>query len=187
LCNDKLTANGVVMHWTQRRMRRPAANEPGHAHELTFSCFRGFPFLRSDRSCAWLAEAIAAARQKLGFSLWAYVFMPEHVHLLLRPSEANYEIAAILKAIKQPVGTKAIKFLRQSSSPWLTRISVKHGKKLEHFFWQPGGGFDRNVIDPKLILLMIDISMAILSGGNWWRKRKTGNGQAQAGAKGRIY
>jgi hypothetical protein len=35
-----------TMHWQDRRMRRPALNEPGHAHELTFTCFRGYPFSR---------------------------------------------------------------------------------------------------------------------------------------------
>jgi hypothetical protein len=30
------------MHWKHRSMRRSAANEPGHAHELTFSCDRRF-------------------------------------------------------------------------------------------------------------------------------------------------
>ncbi len=39
------------MHWMKRRMRRPSANEPGQAHELTFSCFRGSPMLRPERTC----------------------------------------------------------------------------------------------------------------------------------------
>jgi putative transposase len=54
-------------------MRRPAANEPGHVHELTFSCFHGISFLRAERTCQWLADAINAAREKYDFSLWAYV------------------------------------------------------------------------------------------------------------------
>jgi putative transposase len=137
-------------------MRRPAANEPGHAHELTFSCYRGFPLLGRERTCQWLAEAIDAARREFDFSLWAYVFMPEHVHILLCPKQPVYNIAAILKAIKQPVGTKAIKFLRQHSPEWLGRITVKKGVQRERRFWQAGGGFDRNVVDPRLILIMID-------------------------------
>ncbi len=99
------------MHWKQRRMRRPAANELGHAHELTLSCFRGFPFLRAERTCLWLADAMNASRREFGFSLWAYVFMPEHVHLLLCPQRHDYEIAVVLKATKRTVGIKAIKFL----------------------------------------------------------------------------
>ena len=82
--------------------------------------------------------------------------MPEHVHILVWPRQPIYEVGVILKAIKQPVGVRAIKFLRKSSPQWLPRISVKHAGKLERFFWQPGGGFDRNATDPRLILLMID-------------------------------
>jgi putative transposase len=137
-------------------MRRPAANEPGHAHELTFSCFRGFSFLRAERTCQWLADAIDDARRAHDFALWAYVFMPEHVHVLLWPKQAEYDIAAILKAIKRPVGVQAIKHLREHSPGWLPRITVKKGAKVERRFWQPGGGFDRNVTDPRLILLMIE-------------------------------
>jgi putative transposase len=144
------------MHWKERRMRRPAANEPGHAHELTFSCYRRFPFLRAERTSQWLADAIDAARREHDFALWAYVFMPEHAHILLWPRRPEYDIAAILKAIKQPVGACAIKHLRQHSADWLARITVKKGARRERRFWQPGGGFDRNVTDPRLILLMIE-------------------------------
>ncbi|MBI3824060.1 MAG: transposase [Planctomycetes bacterium] len=137
-------------------MRRPAANAPGHAHELTFSCFRRFTFLQAERTCQWLADALDAARREFDFALWAYVFMPEHVHILLRPRQPEYDIAAILKAIKQPVGTQAIKYMRQHAPEWLARITVKKGTKVERRLWQAGGGFDRNVADPRLALLMID-------------------------------
>jgi putative transposase len=90
------------MDWRKRLMRRPALNEPGHAHELTFTCFRSYPFLRAERTCQWLADAVNEARQELDFALWAYVFMPEHVHLLVLPRLADYQISAILTAIKNP-------------------------------------------------------------------------------------
>ena len=101
--------------------------------------FSGFSVSAAERTCEWLAEAIDVARQQLDFSLWAYVFMPEHVHLLVCPKGPTYEVAAILKAIKQPVGTSD-KFLRQCSSPWLARISVKHGKKLGASFGSQAAG-----------------------------------------------
>ena len=65
-------------------------NYVGNAHELTFSCYRNQPFLRSERACNFLVTAINKARSKHNFSLWAYVFMPTHVHLLIAPPEANY-------------------------------------------------------------------------------------------------
>src|SRR5215475_14079232 len=102
-----------------RSMRRPACNEPGHAHELTFSCFRRFQSLQAEQTCQWLAVAIDDARKEFHFALWAYVFMPEHVHLIIYPLRPQYDIRLILQAIKEPVGRKAVKHLRASAPQWL--------------------------------------------------------------------
>ena|SRR5438093_1251556 len=110
------------MDWRNRLRRRPAVNEPGHAHELTFSCFHRYRFLQADRTCQWLADAIDAARRELDFALWAYVFMPEHVHLLVWPRQPSDDIRVILQAIKAPVGRKAVRASRPS---WLDRITVR--------------------------------------------------------------
>ena len=144
------------MDWEKRQMRRPVLNEPGHAHEFTFCCFRRHAFMKAERTCQWLADAVDAARKKLDFALWAYVFMPEHIHTLVYPRRLDYDLSIILKRIKEPVGRKAIKHLREHKSPWLARITVKHGKRWEHRFWQAGGGFDRNVVEPLAVMAMID-------------------------------
>jgi putative transposase len=75
-------------------------NIPGHAHELTFSCYKNQKFLLSDRTCQWLIDSIEKAREKHNFSLWAFVFMPDHVHLLIKPMDEDYNISNILKDIK---------------------------------------------------------------------------------------
>jgi putative transposase len=61
--------------------RRVRYNEPGQPRELTFSCYRHYAFLKRDRTRDWFCEALAEARTEFGFQLWAYVLMPEHVHL----------------------------------------------------------------------------------------------------------
>ena len=137
-------------------MRRPAFNEPGHAHELTFACFRRHAFLAADRTCQWLADAINDARAKLDFALWAYVFMPEHVHLMIYPRRPVYDIRTILKAIKEPVSRNAVAHLCVHAPEWLPRITVRHGKRQERCFWQAGGGYDRNVFEPTTLLAMIE-------------------------------
>jgi putative transposase len=113
------------MDWRIRSMRRPAFNEPGHAHELTFSCFHRYAFLKPERTCQWLADALDDARKDLDFFIWAYVFMPEHVHLIVYPERLKYDIGVILHAIKEPVGREAVKHLKATNSPWLSRITVK--------------------------------------------------------------
>ncbi len=144
------------MDWRLRTQRRPVINEPGHAHELTFSCFRRLQLLKAEQTCEWLADSINEARRELNFLLWAYVFMPEHVHLIVYPQQPNYDVSQILKRIKEPVGRKAVKFLRESSPDWLPRITVQRGKRRERRFWQAGGGYDRNAQEATTILAMID-------------------------------
>ena len=41
----------------QQRQHCRNYNEPRHAHELTFSCYKGFKFLQAERTCKWLAES----------------------------------------------------------------------------------------------------------------------------------
>src|SRR5687768_9101444 len=110
------------MHFLKRDRRRRNYKMPGHAHALTFSCYRQFQFLSRERTCVWLAEAIEEARRELDFALWAYVFMPEHVHLLVWPRQPKYEIEMIRQQIKGPVGRKAIQFLRETGSDWVRRV-----------------------------------------------------------------
>jgi putative transposase len=139
-----------------RRQHRRNFNIAGHAHVLTFSCYRGYEFLRSDRTCQWLADAINDARQKLDFALWAYVFMQEHVHLIIYPRSRTYDIAGIRHAIKHPVGEKALRFLAENSPEWLPRITRKRGQKIERLFWQSGGGYDRNIDQPTTLAKEIE-------------------------------
>jgi putative transposase len=146
----------VGMDWQARDRRRKAFNTPGHAHELTFSCYKRFQFLRAERTCNWLADAIERARKKYDFALWAYVLMPEHVHLIIFPRQADYQMRQISSGIKLPVAKRAIRFLESQNLPWLERISRKRGDRSERLFWQSGGGYDRNITCGKTLLKMID-------------------------------
>ena len=128
-----------------RRTRR-SINEPGHAHELTFSCHRRWPLLSKDRTRQWFVEALDQARQRWAFELWAYVIMPEHAHILLWPTQPDYEMEHILKAIKLSVSRRATIFLRHNAPQWLDRLAVRRPDgRIEHRFWEQGGGYDRNV------------------------------------------
>ncbi len=144
------------MHHQDRSRRRRAINEPGHAHELTFSCYRRYQFLSAERTCEWLAAAIERAKTKHDFALWAFAFMPEHVHLIIQPRRPIDSISAILQVIKQPVGQRAVAFLEANASQWLPRITRRRGGSVERLFWQSGGGYDRNIEEPKTLWAMID-------------------------------
>ena len=126
------------MHWRHRLMRRPAIHGPGQAYKLTFSCYGRYAFLKGERTCEWLADSIAKARREFDFRLGAYVFMPEHVHLLIWSTQPIFDIGPVLKAIKQPVGQLAIDYLVRHAPRWLPRITVESGNKTQRRFWQRG-------------------------------------------------
>jgi putative transposase len=155
--NDSSGATSLgTVEYRKRQRRRQTFNEPGDAHELTFSCYRRFQFLKSDRTCQWLAEAIDEARTAFDLALWAYVFMPEHVHIIVYPRRLSHSVGDFRQAIKEPVGRKAVGYLREHAPEWLPRITRRRGQRTERLFWQSGGGFDRNIKHPKTLLSMID-------------------------------
>jgi putative transposase len=132
-------------------------NDPGHVHELTFSCYRRLPLLSRDRTRGWLVEAIDEARSRERFDLWAYVIVPEHVHILIRRREPVDEISKIHWRIKRPVGRRAIGFLRVHASPFLAKLTVTRGDGTHQTrFWQAGGGYDRNVIEPSTLPKIVE-------------------------------
>jgi len=83
------------------RKRVKTYNIPNHAHFLTFSCYRRMPLLTNDCWRAWLAEAIRQACQLHATALWAYVFMPEHVHLLVKPRREQYDVSHFRKSLNR--------------------------------------------------------------------------------------
>ncbi len=133
----------------RKRCRR--YNSPGNAHELTFSCYRNRAFLSSDRTCQYLADSIIRARQKHDFDLWAYVFMPDHAHLLICPRKPDYSISQILLSIKQSVSRKAIIYLKKHNPNGLKSLATGQKHRPYHF-WQAGGGYDRNITSTRTII-----------------------------------
>jgi putative transposase len=138
--------------WTKGMSHRKTCkryNNPGDAHALTFSCFRRQAFLSKDGSRQWLIEAVDRARRMHRFHVWAYVIMPEHAHLLVWPAELEYDISEILNSIKQSVAKRALLYVRREAPGFLARMEDRQPNGKKHYrFWQRGGGYDRNVVEP---------------------------------------
>ncbi len=120
--------------------RRISYDEPNHAHELTFSTYKNVQYFRNDDNCRLFLRYLDAARERQGFELWAYVLMPQHVHLLVWPGPEGPKVAEILKSVKQP----------------FSRQMIKLGRCSQPRVWQRGGGYDRNVFSPKAINASIE-------------------------------
>ncbi len=92
-----------------------------------------------------MLDAIQLGRRQGKFDLWAYVIMPEHVHLVLLPHQ-GVKISEILTTVKQSVSKRAILWLRENAPGFLSRLAdVQPNGKQSYRFWQRGGGYDRNL------------------------------------------
>jgi putative transposase len=155
--------NHITMSLGGQRQQKPLRkrcrreNVPGDAHVLTFSCFQRRPFLSRDRTRRWVLDALAAARDKQGFDLWACVIMPEHVHVLLLPREDPYSVSSILASIKLPVSRRAEHYVRVNAPQFLEQMTEhRPGGRTTIRFWQAGGGYDRNIRSPRYVWETID-------------------------------
>jgi putative transposase len=86
-----------------------------------------------------------------------YVFMPEHVHLLVQPTVHIARIDLLLKAIKGPFSSRVKRRLEETESPLLGKLTVRERPGVHCFrFWQAGGGYDRNLRSEAAVLAAID-------------------------------
>jgi putative transposase len=132
-------------------------HDPGHIHELTFSCFHRRPWLTNDSWRKMLAESIDRATAGHGYRLTAFVFMPEHVHLMVYPIESANTIDTLLKAIKRPFSYLVKQLLIESQSRLLDSLTVHQRPGIKTFrFWQEGPGYDRNLTNVPTVLAAID-------------------------------
>jgi len=140
------------------RKRIKHFHEPGDLHELTFSTYRRKPLLTNDTWRCWLAESIDEACEKENCRLVAFVFMPEHVHLLILPeSPGPQTISRFLSRVKRPVSARVKQALQASGSRLLQTLTVRERPgKLSFRFWQEGPGYDRNLNEERTVLASID-------------------------------
>jgi len=121
-------------------------NTPGHAHFLTFSCLQRMPLLTNELWLSWLGRSVRKACLTHEFALWAYVFMPDHVHLLVKPQRETHDLSLFLKSIKNPISIRIAEELRANPTSLLSDLTVPCGKSGNVFrFWQSGPGYDKNI------------------------------------------
>ena len=89
--------------------------------------------------------------------LVGFVFMPEHVHLLVFPLDKEPNIGRYLARIKQPFSKRIKQTLVDSGSPLLDELTVleRPGKSCFRF-WQEGPGYDRNIFSTEAVNASID-------------------------------
>ena len=104
-----------------------------------------------------LAHSIDASGTAESFSLIAFVFMPEHVHLLVMPTSDESRVSRFLARSKQPTSSQIPQILIEHDSPLLQQLTVRERPGKTCFrFWREGPGFDRNIFGAAALSGSID-------------------------------
>ena len=121
---------------------------PQHARYLTFSCAGRLPLFHDDMCKRVFLERLAAARIRYEFRLFAWVVMPEHIHLLILPKLPEWPVDRVLWGLKRGVSQRILNEWRRNAPKKIDRLLKRTG---DTRFWLRGGGYDRNIWDsPEL-------------------------------------
>jgi putative transposase len=142
-----MQGNPLKMPDTPHRKHAHHFDVPGHAHLLTFSCYHRLPLLNDDGRRALLSDCINRGSESHGFGLIAFVYMPEHLHLLVYPTSEHCTVQTILYAVKKPFSSRFKRLLAESNDPLMDRLTIlERPGKIAFRFWQEGPGHDRNLL-----------------------------------------
>ena len=108
---------------------------------VTFSCQHRRALLSDPKTCELFLGALARARADLGLEVFAWVLMPEHVHLMCRPRPST-TLKTALVSVKMSVSRRVLARWHSTGNPILADLKDTGGRAR---FWLQGGGFDRNV------------------------------------------
>ncbi len=126
--------------FTKTRKRREVARQ---ARYLTFSCQHQLALFGNDAIKRAFVEHMEETRRATHFRLFAWVIMPEHVHLLVLPELPESPISVVLRQLKGGFANRVLRRWRELNAPILARLVDPIGKTR---FWLPGGGYDRNTL-----------------------------------------
>jgi putative transposase len=101
------------MPWGLKRF-----HETRQLHFVTSSCYKRRQNFRSNESRDTFVAALERVRQRYDLSVYGYVVMPEHVHLLVSEPEDG-TLAQAMESLKQGVARNLA--LRAKDSFWQER------------------------------------------------------------------
>ncbi len=109
--------------------------ESKQTHFITFSCYRRQQRLRPPARCDLFVEKLEQTRRRFALSIYGFVVMPEHVHLLVsEPDRAR--LATAIQSLKLAVAKMVPKLRVEPGEParfWQSRYYDRNERDYEEF------------------------------------------------------
>jgi len=104
-----------------------------------------------------LSSLIDQAGVAESFDLVAFVFMPEHLHLLVYPRPTQPAFGTYLARIKRPFSGLVKEEWSKTRPELVDELTIpERPGKFSFRFWQEGPGFDRKLFSREAVLASID-------------------------------
>ncbi len=107
----------------------------GQARFITFCTHNQLPILSDNKIRRIIRDEILNARKHYGFKLIAFVLMPEHVHLVIIPTDKS-KVGRIIGDIKRLSSKRIHKYIIHKKSSLIRKLTVIRNKVERFVFWQ---------------------------------------------------
>lgn len=136
-------------------MKPTHVHDSSHVHFLTFSCYRKKRLFHHNDLYLLFLEQLERTRLHHNSEVWAYVVMPDHVHLLLwLPKKST--VPSFLRMLKRGTSVKALDWFESHQNQIVDKLTVWEGRRSTRHFWQRGGGYDRNLYTDEKVRRTIE-------------------------------
>jgi REP element-mobilizing transposase RayT len=134
----------------------PHPPSPGVLHFVTVVTQKRLPLFRSSQLCREFFLTLAEVKIRFPFELFAYVLLPDHLHLLLRPPDGD--ISALMQKIKSLTAKRFVETLRkQGNKTALARLRKHRPGRRAHAYQVFQDSFrDLQLWSPWMIKQKID-------------------------------
>ncbi len=106
---------------------------------LPFHAIESSIFFSDPIACFIFLNHLSEAIKKYCFKLWAYVIMPDHIHLLIWPGERADDVGKFLHRIKGKTGKNYRSHVIESLPELFDDFYINENGKKKFKFWQSGG------------------------------------------------
>jgi putative transposase len=106
----------------------------GTGRFVTFDCHHQLPLLASDETALIFLRELQVAKTKYALKLFAFVIMPEHVHLVVHPQK-KIELGRVIGELKSLSGRRISDHLRSVNSPLLESLEVLRNRTSKLAIW----------------------------------------------------
>lgn len=124
-------------------------DDPSHFYFITASTIEWIPLFKEEKYAEIILDALSFFRNKKEILLFAFVLMPSHLHLIIKPK--NISIGRFLQSFGSLTAHKIIKSLKQDGRKEL--LSTLHEKRRDlrsqYSLWQEI--FSENIFTEKFL------------------------------------